>query len=86
MTLASIILAASVNGLQCGGTPDVYAGLSDAGETRQYIAMPAPDQVIEFWAGPNSWTMFVTLPDGTSCLISQGTMWQEFDEKGKPNL
>lgn len=86
MTLAPLILAATVSGLQCGVTPDVYAGLAELGQSRQYIAMPAPDQLVEFWGGGDGWTMFVTTPDGISCLISEGIMWQEFDEKGKPQI
>ena len=73
--------------LQCGGTPDVYATLSDKyGETRQLWAQNGPDQVVEFWAGSQGWTMIISLPDGNSCMIAEGIDWGMTPSEEKPQL
>jgi len=79
--IAALLSSPSYAQTVCIGTPDVYDGLTKAGESRQYVAQHSPDQLIELWAGKNGWTMFVTLSDGTSCLVSSGSYWQKFEEE-----
>lgn len=91
-TLTMIALLAScapayAQQLQCGGTPDVYAALTDKyGEARQLWAQNGPDQVVEFWAGSQGWTMIISLPDGNSCMIAEGVDWGMTPNEEKPQL
>lgn len=80
-------IAAQEQEMQCGKTDQVYADLSRKfGEGRIFWAQHAVDQIIEMWAGPQGWTIFVTLPDGTSCLIASGVDWGMMPSQVVPNL
>lgn len=73
--------------LQCGGTPDVYAELTDSySESRQIWAQNGPAQIVEFWAGEKGWTIIITTNDGQSCLVAEGVDWGMMPSDGKPNL
>lgn len=80
-------IAAQEQEMQCGPTEQVYADLSQKfGEGRVFWAQHAVDQIIEMWAGPSGWTIFVTFPDGTSCLIADGVDWGMMPSEVVPNL
>lgn len=47
------------------------------GERRVGYGLAANGSVIELFASPNgSFTLFVTLPEGVSCLIATGQSWE----------
>ena len=56
------------------------------GETRQSAGLTGPDGMIETWANleTGSWTIFVTLPDGRSCIASSGLGFELFQESLEP--
>jgi len=61
---------------KCGPTKDVYQQLTDKhGESRQVWAETQNNEVIEMWASAKGWTVFVTLPNGQSCLVASGENW-----------
>lgn len=73
--------------MQCGGTPDVYAALTDKyGETRQMWAQNTPAQIVEFWGGDKGWTIIITTNDGQSCMVGEGIDWGMTPSEVKPNL
>ena len=73
--------------LQCGGTPDVYAELTEKyGETRQLWAQNTPSQVVEFWGGATGWTIIITTNDGQSCMVGEGVDWGMMPIEEKPQL
>ena len=88
VALMATPLAAQVpTQMQCGPTDDVYAALTDKfGETRQIWAQYGQTQVIEFWAGADGWTIIMTMPDGSSCLMADGRDWGMMPNEEKPQL
>jgi hypothetical protein len=52
------------------------------GESRQSIGLGSDNSVIEVFASPDTgtWTITVTLPDGTTCLVASGLAWERTDD------
>lgn len=52
------------------------------GETRQGVGVAQGMRVMEIWASEDSgsWTIVMTLPDGSSCLIAAGEDWEPLAE------
>lgn len=60
---------------QCGAREAVVATLAERyGETRRSMGVAANNAVMEVFASAESgtWTITVTLPDGTMCLVASG--------------
>lgn len=78
-------------GPQCGARDAVLAQLADKyGETRRGIGMAANQSVLEIFAATatGTWTIIVTMPDGSSCLVASGEGYEPVTEalpaKGEP--
>ena len=56
------------------------------GETRQSMGLGSSGQVVEVFASDatGSWTITVTLPDGTTCLVASGEGFQNLAEALPP--
>lgn len=56
------------------------------GETRQAIGLASASQVVEVFASDEtgSWTITVTRPDGTTCLMAAGKHYEALDEELMP--
>lgn len=83
MGLGIMALAASQVGAQqtnnCAARHVVVERLSIGyGETRQSIGLGAHGAVVEVFASPETgtWTITVTTPDGTTCLIASGQSFE----------
>ncbi len=52
------------------------------GETVHGIGVTDGQRVVEVWASDatGTWTIVVTLPDGSSCLIAAGEDWEAVEE------
>ena len=52
------------------------------GETRQSMGLGADSSVIEVFASPETgtWTITVTTPNGTTCLVASGQAFEELAE------
>lgn len=71
----------------CGPREDVIAGLAVGwGESRQSLAMGPNSTVVETFASAETgtWTITVTTPDGTTCLVASGQSYQAVDEPLPP--
>lgn len=88
-----LILAthASFAAPQCGPRAALLAELSAKyNETRRGIGVAANNQVMELFASAESgsWTITVTLPEGTTCLVASGQNFEAISEelpaKGDP--
>jgi hypothetical protein len=67
---------------QCGPRDALVALLADRyGETRRSVGL-ARDAVVEVFASEvtGSWTIAVTLPDGTMCLLAAGENFEAVNE------
>lgn len=78
---AGLILAtqAMAAGPQCGARDRVLAGLADRyGETRRGLGLADNNAVMEVFASDKtgSWTITITLPDGTMCLVAAGQAFE----------
>ena len=74
----------------CAPRADVLAKLAqEFGEERRSIALAESGVVVETFASQGgSWTVLVTRPDGTSCLLASGPYFEEVDEpllRGEPS-
>lgn len=56
------------------------------GETRQSIGLGSNDALVEVFASPEtgSWTITVTMPDGTTCLVASGQAFETLAEATPP--
>ncbi|MBB97534.1 MAG: hypothetical protein CML68_23410 [Rhodobacteraceae bacterium] len=67
----------------CAPRPMVLERLTDSyGETRQSIGLGSNNAVVEVFASDQtgSWTITVTRPDGTTCLVAAGNAFERIDE------
>lgn len=63
---------------RCGPRPQVMDILTDGyGEGRRATGRAADGSVMELLAAPTgTWSLTVTLPDGTTCLVASGTAFE----------
>ena len=72
---------------QCAPRDVVIAQLSEGfGETRQSIGLAQGNRVVEVFASEESgtWTITVTLPNGTTCLVAAGIAFEHVAEALPP--
>ena len=71
----------------CGDRTTVVARLAETyGETRQALGIAGSSAVVEVYASPETgtWTILVTLADGTACLVASGEAWEAVAEDLRP--
>ncbi|MGO4914074.1 hypothetical protein [Pseudogemmobacter sp. W21_MBD1_M6] len=64
---------------RCADRAHVLSRLADAyGETRQSIGLASNNSVLETFASATTgtWTITVTSPDGTTCLVASGRAFE----------
>ena len=64
----------------CAERATVVDRLADKfGETWQSMGLNPQNGVVEVYASDQTgtWTILITRPDGVSCLIASGEMWEE---------
>ena len=79
--------AAQAQTLACAARDAVVDRLAeDYGEARQAIGLASANQVMEIFASEEtgSWTITVTRPDGTTCLVAAGQHYEALDETLTP--
>ncbi|WP_171239884.1 hypothetical protein [Ruegeria sp. HKCCA5491] len=90
MGLGIMVLAAvQVQAQTCAPREEIIKRLAETyGETRQGIGIARQGAVMEVYASTasGSWTITVTLPDGTTCLIASGQSYEDMDEALPPNV
>jgi hypothetical protein len=72
---------------QCGPRNDVLARLAERyGETRRGLGIAANRALVEVFASgqTGSWTITVTLADGTTCLVASGDNFETVTEAPVP--
>ena len=76
--VAALLFPTSARGQACASRADVVERL--AGKYREApiaIAMEQNGNVIEVFVSANgTWTIIVTTPGGTTCLVASGGHWQ----------
>ncbi len=80
-TVAGIVLPAAPAGAQmvCGKRADMIRQLSEKyGETRRSMGLAEGRGVVELYASEEtgSWTILITSPQGTACMIAAGQAFQ----------
>lgn len=71
--------AACAQAQPCAQRAEVVERLAERyGETLQSVGVQSNSGVLEVYASDEtgSWTILVTSPDGTACLIAAGRMWE----------
>ncbi|SFK83459.1 hypothetical protein [Shimia haliotis] len=71
----------------CAARETVIQRLADRyGETRQALGLAQQGAVFEMFASENSgsWTITVTMPNGTTCLVASGQAYEELAEALPP--
>ncbi|MEL6702373.1 MAG: hypothetical protein AAFO58_11960, partial [Pseudomonadota bacterium] len=77
--LALMTLPATSQTRNCADRDTVLAKLSgEFGETRQSVGVAANNSIVETFANADSgsWTITVTLPNGTMCLVASGQSFE----------
>ena len=77
MTHAQNVFAPNAN---CAARDAVLARLANGyGETRQSVGLDSDQALVETYANDESgsWTITVTLPDGTTCLLAAGQSFEK---------
>ena len=81
LTLAALTALtgpALAQGAHCGPR-DVVIGQLDTSYGEKLVGggLQDPDAVLELWISPESgsWTILMSRPDGTSCIVAAGTDW-----------
>jgi len=72
----------------CGPRAAVIAHLAENfGESRQSIGLGQEGRVVEVFASveTGSWTITITLPDGTTCLVASGDSFESLAEAPAPS-
>jgi len=83
LTLLATDMAQAQQQRNCGPRDLVVARLAEGyGETRQSMGLGANNAVIEVFASDESgsWTITVTSPNGTTCLVASGQAFEELAE------
>jgi hypothetical protein len=68
---------------QCAPRDQVIEGLTQTyGETRRSLGIAANNAVMELFAADDTgtWTLTVTLPDGSTCLVASGSGYEAISE------
>jgi len=71
----------------CAARETVIQRLAERyGETRQALGLAQQGAVIEMFASETSgsWTITVTMPNGTTCLVASGQAYEELAEALSP--
>lgn len=72
----------------CAARDHVVSRLAERyGETRQSMGLNQDQGLIEVYASDDtgSWTILLTRPDGTTCLLASGELWEaDATPVGKP--
>ncbi|WP_037316739.1 hypothetical protein [Ruegeria halocynthiae] len=89
MGLGIMVLAAQqAHARTCAPRADMVKRLTETyGETRQSIGIAQQGAMVEVYASDQSgsWTITVTLPDGTTCLVASGQAYEAMAEALPPN-
>ena len=86
--IALTVPAASFAQPQCAPRAVVLDRLASGfGETRQSVGLAQGNQVVEVFASQDtgSWTITVTLPNGTTCLVAAGQAFERVTEALPPD-
>ncbi len=79
LSLSASIAHSQTQNRACAERTAVVERLAERyGETLQSMGMHANDGLLEVYASEatGTWTILVTTPDGTSCMIAAGEMWE----------
>lgn len=83
LTVATARTAQAQQTRNCGPRELVVTRLAEGyGETRQSMGLGANNAVIEVFASDESgsWTILVTSPNGTTCLVASGQAFETLAE------
>jgi hypothetical protein len=72
--------AGTAPGSACAARGEVVAKLAQRfGETLRSAGLQRADGLVEVYASEETgtWTILVTRPDGMSCLLAAGELWEE---------
>ena len=75
--------------MACGPRDDVLHQLGDKyKEAPSAVGMAANGGLLELLESPDSstWTVIISMPNGTSCLIAAGNDWQDTKPGGAPAI
>ncbi len=70
---------ALAQGTNCGDRQAIVDQLTNKyGESRQNVGLNGNNSLVEVFvsAATGTWTILVTMPTGTSCLVAAGQNWQ----------
>lgn len=79
---------AKADGALCHPRATIVAGLSTGkyDEAQRGFGMTSDGQLLEFWRSDDgaTWTILITRPNGVSCVVSAGTLWDDVGAPAQP--
>ncbi|MEL6204935.1 MAG: hypothetical protein AAFR47_06450 [Pseudomonadota bacterium] len=78
---------ADAQGRNCGKRDMIVERLAEGyGESRQSMGLGANNSVMEVYASEETgtWTITVTMPNGTMCLVASGQAFEALEEELEP--
>lgn len=82
-TAALLSLSGQLWAAPCFPREDLIQKLENSyGEERSGSGLQSSSQVLDLWASPETgtFTIFITMPNGISCIIATGEFWQDWAE------
>ena len=79
--------AAAEPGQACADRTHVIQKLAERfGETLRSVGLHDDDGVVEIYSSDQTgtWTILVTHPDGKSCLLAEGQLWEQVTDPRAP--
>ena len=92
--MAAAAPPASAQHLPCGDREDLAVRLENRFKEKQAgLGLQSADRLVEIWTSQEtgSWTILITLSDGTACVMATGANWHGGPEltvpvkKGQPS-
>ena len=86
LAAAIALPATAADAARCVPRAEALSALTERyGETRRGIGLDSRGTVVEvFAAEAGGWTILVTRPDGTSCMVASGTGYEDLAEALPP--
>ena len=72
------LLASPIAAQQCGDRSVIVAALAERyNESHRFVGLTSGGQMIEAFAAPSGpWTILLSSPNGTSCVVSVGELFE----------
>ena len=81
LTALAVLLAWPATAQQCAPYGDMANIIAREGQARRGMGLDAGEQLPTLWTAPDgAWTLTITKPDGTTCVVGTGTAYSPLSD------